>query len=31
MMGKVEAKAKVQARISELNLNLLSLSKDGAS
>jgi hypothetical protein len=31
MMGKVEAKAKVQARISELNPNLLSLSKDGAS
>jgi hypothetical protein len=31
MMRKVEAKAKVQARIFELNLNLLNLPKDGAS
>jgi hypothetical protein len=30
-MRKVEAKAAVQARISELNPNLLNLPKDGAS
>jgi hypothetical protein len=31
MIGKDEAKAEVKAGISELNLNLLNLLKDGAS